>query len=252
MLMGNRQFEPGRAVEVIAPKYGSAYRIGSSLVLTAAHLVEEVGSDCSVRAKQHFGEAEAKVVWKAEQADIALVELPKGIEPCEAVVFGSLPEGRKGEKLEFQMYGWPKWAWTKWDQDRSSAGGRQIEGRIYLADRSPDSLLVLEPERLPTEGLSGSSSEWEGASGAAVVYDGLVIAVQMQHQNPLRAASLEATPLWNIYKDKQWCDLLKQHGINPEPAIAHLKAEIPAFSESSPANLPRSGVVEFVGRAEAI
>lgn len=236
--MGTRQFEPGRAVEVINPNYGSAYRIGGSLVLTAAHLVMAVGSDCRVRAKQHFGEAKAKVVWKAEQADIALVELlelPKDIEPCEAVVFGSLPEGRKGEKFEFQMYCWPKWARTKREQGQFAAGGRQIEGRIYLADRSPDSLLVLEAERLPPEGLPGSGSEWEGASGAAVVCDGLVIAVQTQHQYLQRAASLEATRLCTIYNDKQWCDLLRQHGINPEPAIARLKAEIPPLNESNPA-----------------
>ena len=61
-----RQFEPCRAVEIIAPKYGSGYRIGGRLVLTAAHLLNNVGSDCEVRDKPPgFARETAQVVWKA-------------------------------------------------------------------------------------------------------------------------------------------------------------------------------------------
>jgi len=63
-------------------------------------------------------------------------------------------------------------------------------------------------------------SDWEGNSGAAIVCDGLVIGVQRQHQNPKRPASLEASPLWAVYSNEQWCGLLRKHGINPKPAIA--------------------------------
>ena len=223
--MASRQFEPGRAVEVISPTYGSAYRIGGRLVLTAAHLVAEVGSICRVRSKQGFGETEAKVVWKASKpADIALVALDGSIEPCEAVVLGRLPEARSGERLVFQMYGYPLWGRTHREQDKTAAGGRQIEGVIYLADTSPDSLLVLEAERVPPEGLSDKGSGWVGASGAAIVCDGLVVAVQSQHQNPLRPASLEASPLWTNCSDEKWNDLLNRHGISPELVTAQLQA----------------------------
>jgi hypothetical protein len=174
-----REFEPGRALEVIQPKYGSAYRVGGRLVLTAAHLLSEVDSSCRVRSKQSFGEIEARVVWKASQADIALIELPESVEPCEAIVFGLLPKTRKGEKLKFQMYGYPRWGRTQREQG-SAAGGRQVEGIIYLSDISPDGLLVLEAFRLP-EGSLDSGSDWEGNSGAAIICDGLVIGVQRQN-----------------------------------------------------------------------
>lgn len=215
--MASRAFEPQRALEVVAPKYGSAYRIGGRLVLTCAHLVGEVGSTCKVRSKPELNEVVAEVVWKVEQVDIALIELPKTLASWEAVVFGQLPTGEKGEKLNFQLYGWPRWGRTVREEERTAAGGRQVEGTIFLADRSPDGFLVLEPDRLPSGVTSGIASEWEGASGAAILCNGLIVAVQRQHQNPNRPASLEAEPLSKIYGDGQWRTLLKGHGINPQP-----------------------------------
>jgi HEAT repeat protein/energy-coupling factor transporter ATP-binding protein EcfA2 len=220
--MSIRKFEPSRAIEVTDPRYGSGYRIGGRLVLTAAHLLDDMGSDCEVREKRSFGQEKAQVVWKAQGLDIALVELPEGITGAEAITLGTLPEATAGEKLAFQMYAYPLWARTQREL-RSAAGGRQIEGIIYLSDRSPDGLLVLEAERLPPEATT-ARSEWEGASGASIVCDGLVIAVQSQHQNPSRPASLEASPLWEVYADEQWRQLLGKHGINPEPEIARLPA----------------------------
>lgn len=220
MPMSIRKFEPNRAIEIIAPRYGSGYRIGGKLVLTAAHLLGDVGSECEVRDKKSFGQEKAHGVWKAQDLDIALIELPVGIAGVEPITFGKLPEATSGEKIAFQMYSYPLWARTQREQG-SAAGGRQIEGIIYLSDHSPDGLLVLEPQRLPPE-LTSVESGWAGASGAAVIYDGLVIAVQSQHQNPSRPASLEASPLWRIYADEQWRQLIKKHGINPEPEIGSL------------------------------
>jgi len=244
-----RQFQPGRAIEVIAPKYGSGYQIGGRLALTAKHLLGEVGSDCRIRAKQSFGEVNAKVVWKAENADIALVELPESVPAVEPVVFGLLPDGKTGEKLPFQMYGYPLWAQTKRDEGKSAAGGRQIEGIIYLADRSPDGLLVLEAQRLPPEATI-SESEWAGASGGAIVCDGLVVAVQSQHQNPNRPASLEAAPLWQVYEDEGWCELLERHGVNAEPAMAAIAQK---RNEGDTFNFENAGAMigNQIGKAEA-
>ena len=241
-----RQFETSRAVEVISPNRGTAYRIGGRLVLTAAHILDDVGSDCEVNNEEGFGIEKAKVVWKAQGLDIALIELPEKIEVVEAITFGKLPKATAGEKLTFQMYAYPAWAETQRKQGCAAVGGRHIEGTIYLSDRSPDKLLVLEAERLPPEvevaydeseweeesdesegeGASGKS-EWRGASGAAIFCDGLLIAVQKQHQNPGRPASLEASPLWMVYEDKQWRQLIKKHGINSEPEIARIQAGSP-------------------------
>lgn len=35
------KFYPDYAVEIVAPKYGSAYRIGESLLLTGKHLFDD-------------------------------------------------------------------------------------------------------------------------------------------------------------------------------------------------------------------
>lgn len=246
-----RQFEPERVLEVIQPEYGSAYRIGGRLVLTAAHLFQQGNSSCRVRLRLHSPEQKfqveyAKVVWQFFQEDIALdialVELPDSIPSCEAIIFGKLPETKIAQKYEFEMFGYPKWAWTpgkkdtETGQDKSpDAEGRHIEGSIYQADTSRHGWLVLEPKRLP-ESISQKGSDWGGCSGAAIICDGLVIAVQSRHQNPARPASLEASPLWKIYDNKQWCDLLTQHGINPTPQIVHGKSVCPyvglrAFTE---------------------
>lgn len=221
-----RQFEPSRAVEVIAPRYGSGYRIGGRLVLTAAHLLDDVGSDCTERAKQSFGDKTAHSVWKAQDLDTALIELPCEVEKVEAIMLGKLPDINAGEKLAFQMYVYPRWGRTQRDAEKTAAGGRQIEGVIYVADTSPDGLLVLEPERLPPA-LTTAQSEWEGASGAAIVCDGLVIAVQSQHQNPKRPASLEASPLWIVCDDEQWRQLLEKHSIKPDLEIVRLRDSSP-------------------------
>ena len=221
--MVSRQFEPDRALELISPEYGSAYRIGGRLVLTAAHLLVDENNNealtCKVRSKQFSG-IEASVLWRAENSDIALIKLPESINPCEPVVFGQLPDAKNGEKIPFKMYGWPKWGQTIQD-GYPVAGGRQIEGCIYLADTALNGLLVLEPERLPDE-VSFQQSEWQGASGAIIICGGLVVAVQSQHQNPRRAASLAAEPLSKIYGMSQWCTLLQQDGISPEPETVSL------------------------------
>ena len=215
--MACRRFEPERAVEIVGPAYGSGYRIGGRLVLTAAHLFPAgVGSACQVRSKPSFGTVAATVAWIAPGMDIAVVALSADVAGCEPVAFGALSAGP--EKVRFDLYGWPKWAQTTCLDKKPKAGGRHIDGLIYLADTSPDGLLVLEPTRVPGAPAPGEDgSAWQGTSGAAVVCDGLVVAVQRQHQNPRRPASLEAEPLVKVYDDPDWRRLLEQHGIPAAP-----------------------------------
>ncbi len=249
--MAIQQFEPGRSIEIMSPSYGSGYRLGGRLVLTAAHLVAEVGAACRVRSKQplqSFSEVQAKVAWKAQGWDIALIELPEDIDPCEAVVLGRLPQSSAGETIGFQMYGYPRWARTQREGDKTAAGGRQIEGVIYLADTSPDGLLVLEAQRLPPEGASSSNSDWSGASGGAVVCGGCVVAVQSQHQNPQRPASLEAASLVRVEDDEQWRKVLQQYGIRPELQLVQLDDRL-SPTIPAPYFYPRDlGSSTFVGR----
>lgn len=213
-------FEPRRAVEIMSPGYGSGYRIGGHLVLTAGHLVRNAPNRmCKVRATHDFGEVEAQVRWMACGADIALVQLPNSVPPCDAVQFGRLPaSGHSTAILPFDVYGWPQWAQTTREGERPKAGGRHIVGKLYLADTSPEGLLVIEPKRGPeAPAPQAQGSEWVGISGAAVVCEGLVVAVQHHHQNTRRAASLEAESLIKVYENTRWQALLKEHVIPAAP-----------------------------------
>ena len=223
--MPEQGMDPRRAVEITGPSYGSGYRIGGRLVLTARHLFAgSADNTCKVRARYAFGEVKAQVAWKAPGADVALVELPKDVPACDSVVFGRLPvAGQTARTITFEFYGWPQWARTTRLGESPKAGGRHIRGTIYLADTSPEGLLVVEPERVPWAPDSrAQGSEWTGVSGAAVVCHGLVVAVQHHHQNSRRAASLEAELLSKVYDDPTWRSLLEQHGIHGDPVAVVL------------------------------
>ncbi|MFN7565965.1 MAG: NB-ARC domain-containing protein [Microcystis sp.] len=222
------QFQPDRALEIVAPKYGTAYRIGGRLLLTCRHLFDN-SNDCKVRLRSTSNysdkqDIDAKVIWKAlDNIDIALVELPETIETCDPVDFGLLPDSNSGEKVKFEFLGWPEWGLIKTDKEKK-ATRLHIEGIIYTADVSPDGLLVLEVTRKPSilevkkANLEAEpKSPWQGTSGAAIVCNGLVVGVQKWHQNPDRPESLEAESLARVYDNPEWCEILENHDIDPEP-----------------------------------
>ncbi|MCS6812356.1 MAG: tetratricopeptide repeat protein [Cyanobacteria bacterium] len=250
-----RSFAPQRALEIIASQHGSGYGLGGRLVLTCAHLFAGVGP-CQVRDKTGFGSVDAQVVWMAPQADIALVELPDTLPAWEPVGLGQLPPAQSGS-LPFQMAGFPRWAFTQGETGNQS-GRRAIPGQIHLGDTSPDGLLVVEPKRTPSElevaqAPAQQQSPWQGTSGAAVVCDGLVVAVLHWHQNPKRPASLEATPLTLVTEDQDWQEHLRQHGIDPTLETVWVTSTDTAPKPVGiPSNLPLSGVVQFVGREEVL
>lgn len=245
-----QRLDPKRAIEITSPGYGSGYRIGGRLVLTASHLFKDnssqspkIGTLCTVRSKSDFGEVEAKLVWVAPQADAALIVLPDNVPRAKAVEFGFLPQKPQAKTISFELYGWPLWARTKRFGEKPKSGGRHITGKIYLADTSPEKLLVVEPERLPEAPIPGEKgSQWEGISGAAVICNGLIVAIQRHHQNPDRPASLEAQPLTAIYNDEDWRILLKKHGINSRPK----KVPIKLFTEPRLSLIATTGVTTLV------
>lgn len=237
-----RGLEPRRVVEVISTGdnstkiYGSGYRIGGRLVLTASHLVNCVRTDCQVRwyaQNADFGEekdkvdTQAKVVWKNSDLDIALIELPQTIPKEEPIALGKLPKGKKGEEITFKICGYPRLGVIQ-----KIANRLNFSGTINLGDST---LWLRIQEPLNSEWTAARvlqeinqdaekpRSEWEGMSGAAVICDGCVVAVQSQHQNPLQPNFIEATPLSKVYDDDdQWRQLLNDHGINPELEIVRL------------------------------
>ena len=223
------KFYPDHAVEIVAPKYGSAYRIGGCLLLTCKHLFDD-DNRCKVRFRSLSNysdkqDIDAKVIWKApDNIDIALIELPETIEICDAVSFGQLPDANTTKKVKFDFLGFPQFLRYK-EEGIRYATGLPIEGTIDVATRAPYNRLLLnikdskdtQPTDQQLENLGENQSPWEGTSGSAIVCNGLVIGVQSRHPIRERPASLEAESLARVYDNQEWCKLLEKHDIDPEP-----------------------------------
>ncbi|GCA82089.1 regulatory protein AfsR [Microcystis aeruginosa NIES-2522] len=223
------QFQPDRALEIVAPKYGTAYRIGGRLLLTCRHLFDN-SNDCKVRFRSASNysdkqDIDAKVIWKApDNIDIALVELPETIETCDPVVFGVLPDANTTKKVKFDCLGFP--LFLRYSEDEIKyATGLHIEGTIDVSNRAPHNRLLLnikdsqdiQPTDEQLERLAEDQSPWQGTSGSAIVCYGLVIGVQSKQPIRDRPASLEAESLARVYDNPEWCEILENHDIDPEP-----------------------------------
>ena len=223
------QFQPDRALEIVAPKYGTAYRIGGRLLLTCRHLFDN-SKNCKVRFRSASNysdkqDIDAQVIWKApDNIDIALVELPETIETCDPVGFGLLPDASSTQKVKFDFLGFP--LFLRYSEDGIKyATGLHIEGTIDVANRAPYNRLLLnikdsqdiQPTDEQLEKLAEDQSPWQGTSGSAIVCHGLVIGVQSKQLSIDRRASLEAESLARVYKNTEWCEILEKHDIDPEP-----------------------------------
>ncbi|BBH40438.1 hypothetical protein myaer102_29960 [Microcystis viridis NIES-102] len=223
------QFQPDRALEIVAPKYGTAYRIGGRLLLTCRHLFDN-SNDCKVRFRSASNysdkqDIDAKVIWKApDNIDVALVELPETIETCNPVVFGVLPDANTTKKVKFDCLGFP--LFLRYAEDEIKyATGLHIEGTIDVANLVPHHRLLLnikdsqdiQPTDEQLERLAEDQSPWQGTSGSAIVCYGLVIGVQSKQPIRDRPASLEAESLARVYDNPEWCEILENHDIDPEP-----------------------------------
>ncbi|WP_286824242.1 NB-ARC domain-containing protein, partial [Microcystis sp. LSC13-02] len=223
------QFQPDRALEIVAPKYGTAYRIGGRLLLTCRHLFDN-SNNCKVRFRSASNysdkqDIDAKVIWKApDNIDIALVELPETIETRDPVDFGLLPDASSTQKVKFDCLGFPLFLRYSED-DKNYATGLHIEGTINVANRVPHNRLLLnikdsqdiQPTDEQLERLAEDQSPWQGTSGSAIVCHGLVIGVQSKQPIRDRPASLEAESLARVYDNQEWCEILEKHDIDPEP-----------------------------------
>ncbi|MGK7881959.1 MAG: HEAT repeat domain-containing protein [Crocosphaera sp.] len=224
-----KAFTPGYAVEIVAPYYGTGYRIGGRLILTCRHLFKEKDDTCKVRFRKKFDyldkqDIDAQVIWKApDNIDIALVELPKDIDNCPAVAFGNLPDANSTETIDFDCLGFPHF--LRYSEDRIEyATGLHIKGIIKVADRAPNGHLILniidktiQPTDKQLDKVPQDTSPWQGTSGSAIISDGLVVGVQSKDPLRDRPAALEAESLARVYNDQKWCEELTKHGINPTP-----------------------------------
>jgi hypothetical protein len=257
------KLDAGLEVEITEPNCGSACLIGGRLVLTSAHVVGEVNSDCTVRSKNTFGVVSAKVVWVAEKADIALVELPNSIK-SDPSRFGKFPpwhQSHRQVELLFDSYGYPDYATTPEKNDDGTitnySSGQPIKGRILLGAECRGDLLVLHCDRCPENISEPDKSPWGGISGASIVCNDLIVAVVKWQQKPGQPNSLQAQSLHVVYDDPEWKRLLEEHGINPEfqeiriagnsiQKVRKLKAPIGPSNAVVPTIKLRSTMVDFL------
>jgi hypothetical protein len=75
----------------------------------------------------------------------------------------------------------------------------------------------IQPTDEQLERLAEDQSPWQGTSGSAIVCYGLVIGVQSKQPIRDRPASLEAESLARVYDNPEWCEILENHDIDPEP-----------------------------------
>ncbi len=250
-------FQPSYAIEIVAPKYGTGYRIGGRLVLTCRHLFDEHDNTCQVRFRKKFDyldkeDIPANIIWKAPgNVDIALIELPKNLEGCEPITLGELPDRNSAEIVKFDCLGFPQFL-RYTENGIKYATGLHIQGTINVANRVPNSRLLLniqdnkaiQPTDKQLAQLPEEQSPWQGTSGAAIVCNGLVVGVQSKHPITDRPQALEAESLARVYDHEDWCTLLSEHGIDPHPLpVRPIKSSL--YRNQAP-SLPRY----FVERPE--
>ncbi|MDG6103039.1 trypsin-like peptidase domain-containing protein [Dactylosporangium aurantiacum] len=172
-------------------RFGSGYRVTAGTVLTCAHLLAGAATVEVVQDGDAAGGAPARVAWRDDAADVALLGVDPGdpgepgLAPCG---FARLPDGHA--VVEVTAAGYPRW------KLRRDAGGTYRDlhvatGRVStLANRRSGRLeLTVEP---PLESPDAAVSPWEGMSGAAVLAGDRVVGVVVEHHRDESARRLTA------------------------------------------------------------
>jgi hypothetical protein len=211
-----------RLVEVIADRGKSGvkprYRYGSGLivhgrtVLTAAHVVAEAQT-VKVRdpaKKLYPASREARFEGDASGPgpDLALVEIedetvdlpPIGL----ARVDRDSPTADPVERCHAIGYPW----FGKRQSPRAVRETVDAIGLIPVGSKLVGGLLSVlvsvSPRELPPEEVSLGKSEWSGMSGAAVVSDGLLLGVVIEHARREGQSAITAVPLTALDPHPKW------------------------------------------------
>ena len=212
-------FDPHRLAEVIvttgrgAVRRGSGYRVATTAVLTARHVVEDAArvvlrfdADQTAGPADELGEwtCEAIDVWRCgESSDLAIVSIaPLGRPSVEVASYGAFSD--RAARVRVHAAGFPRWKLRRDFRDTTPATA--AEGSLYrdshhafgwvavLSNRREGTLEVtVDP---PAEDPDPPVSPWEGMSGAAVWVDNIIVGIVSEHHrsdglNRLAAARLD-------------------------------------------------------------
>lgn len=196
--------DPRRAVEIFSAaagpgdeaRYGSGYGLGAGLILTAAHVLPDAGSEGSVtiRAFDHSVDS-ASIVWRSSERDLAIVRLAHpDVLPSSTVAIAELSADDR-VRVPFEMYGWPRAGSLVTADGHRLRDPVHVVGEVRLTEfaGSRSRLMRLRPEeRFPP---ASDGSYWQGMSGAAVHCDQRVVAVQVSQANAPLTSFISARPL---------------------------------------------------------
>jgi trypsin-like peptidase len=188
-------------------RYGSGFRLGGRLVLTAAHVVAEAAAaGIVVRGPDkmpHLTRVVDGLAGDPDTVDLALLELRDEVaelpSPSVAAVERDAPVPVPVEGC--WAVGYPLF------QEVESASGvvretAQVWGMILPAENLVGGLLSLQvtsaPRALPPQQEALGQSQWSGMSGAAVCAGERLIGVVSEHAPRRGESTITVTPLANL------------------------------------------------------
>jgi broad specificity phosphatase PhoE len=239
-------------------RFGSGFLIGDRLVLTAAHVVDEITPDAHVDVAfpAANGAASGAVVWSGSSRglDAALVQL------------AAAPVGPVQIRLKR----------TRWGRLTGQAPGVSATGIGF-----PRALKEADGERVPDQ-VDGSinpgtafgqrydvrlngphplaaaedPSPWSGLSGAALFCGDLLVGVIVIDTPNFQSGRLTAVPMWRLLDDNGFTAVLRDHELPVEWESVQLEGlfEQQRARLDSPASLLRADttVVRFRGREQVL
>ncbi|MCU1679264.1 MAG: hypothetical protein JWQ81_3 [Amycolatopsis sp.] len=217
-----------RLARVHGTRHGSGYAVTATLVLTAGHVVGEVGSECLVRPESG-GEYPALVRWRGDQIDLdaALVEVLVGDgEPWRAVPELGWAELRGAGHGECLALGYP-WV-NRDDEERRVAElvcrASPTSGRT--ARRYELHLVGAPPRDRPRDSGGKSPSTWAGLSGGPLLTkDGKhILGVVHADNRKYGNSSLNAVRVGLLLADDKFARLVR---VKPDDVHAEWTAAKP-------------------------
>ncbi|SOD66812.1 Trypsin-like peptidase domain-containing protein [Streptomyces zhaozhouensis] len=227
-----RPFDRERVAEVVVRRgkhaeYGSGYRIGPTLVLTAGHLLDPPEGEprCTVLLGGHDTEHPVAPVWRARGRDLALLRLtappasPGTGAPVPPVPLGRLSGGTG--TVPFTGVGFPAYAQRPGTAGRAGLrrrDSREVGGFVPLGSNIKSGCLDLVfTTSPPTNRGPDGQDPWQGLSGTALfTQDGLfLVGVQSQRLPAAGTGSAEGEPIAVALEDPEFVRLVARDGIRP-------------------------------------
>ncbi len=204
---GRGGLDPSRVAQLVvrgsADARGSGYRVTTSLVLTAGHVLagaDEVIVRFVDTSAGTSRELKATAWWRLSRSDIGLVQFQA--DPGEEVApprYGRIGDGTTGVLV--QAVGFPRWKLRHYQTAGYQPGtapfrdAAQVSGAIPpLANLIGQNLEVLV-EGPPAQDPDPNHSPWEGMSGAAVWVGDRIVGVVTDHHPREGLQRLTATRL---------------------------------------------------------